>query len=185
MFVKIFRIIRTTISIAIIFFVLGCIASIISSAVDYAVLNGFRMQALDLLTEKIADNEKLNAITALHTAIQYMEMAVYDSAVRQSVILAVLLWFYCFAAIKGMRVNERRVIYFYTAGLGLFIAKKLVSFKKNFSFWALCVFSAFLPLIIPCLLAFTVLLATWIVNLVLAPVIYILSSYIITLTAER
>ena len=208
------RVIKTTVSLAIALIVISLIASCVSGAIDNAIDNGYEFKLLESvlgsvidsdydfteedfeLLKELLDGGEVDGVTLddlditerTYLAVFRVCMSFYNfmhnSELRERVLFIALFWIFCILGLKGSTVKGVTHMSYYVTGIANKVAKKVISFPKPWWFWGICLFTNFIPFLVPLGIYITLKFLIGIVNWLLAPIVYPAVSYYVAVTSN-
>lgn len=181
MFRKIVRFIGTTfgfaLMIAVIAFVTNCL-SIASNEILFDDVIIFEINEIE------ASLQDLGIFSFVSDIVNWFFDFIYDESLRNLVVFAVVLWVFSLKGLKGSQAGKGKYMNFYTFGAVKRLCKKMTKFPKRWWFWLICIVTLFAPVIIACALACFLYIFSWLANIALAPIMYIVMSYYVAVTSK-
>ena len=181
MFRKIVRFIGTTFGFALMIVAIAFVTSCLSIAANEILFDDVIILEISEIKASVQD---LGIFSFVSDIINWFFDFLYNESLRNVVVLAVVLWSLALKGIKGSQAGKGKYMNFYTWGAVKRLCKKMTKFPKRWWFWLICAVTLFTPVIIACTLACCLYILSWIANIVLAPIMYIVMSYYVALTSK-
>ena len=179
MFRRIIRFVGTTFGLAL---MLATIA-FLTVCLDIAAKEILNNEVAILGISEFKENVEIN-VSFLSGIVNGFFDFLYNESLRNGVVFALILWSLSFKALKGSHVGNGHFMNFYTWEMVKRICFKITTFPKVWWFKVICAVTLFVPILLAYTVACCLLIVGWFANLILAPIVYIVLSYFVAVTAR-